>query len=100
MPRGRAESDLIGYTLVHDPIGDFNRGCFFNREAFHGDLDEGFWPTGSVWKAEVRDGSSFYVIVRGELMNPQRLAKYKGRVHRLGQDPLTDVDVWPDQSGW
>lgn len=88
MARGRTESDLIGYSLIYDPDGGFNRGCFFNREAFNGDLEEGFWPTGSVWKAEIRDGSSYYVIVRGEMMSPQKLSKYKGPVHRLGQRPV------------
>lgn len=76
--------DVYRFVLVHDPTGMYPKEHWFFRMAWNETLADGFWPSGSVWKAEVNHGPNFYVIVRGEELQPQTAVQYKGRVKRLG----------------
>lgn len=72
--------------LIHDPTGMFTRNGYFNRGAWTETLEDGHWPTGSVWRADVNNAPNFHVIVRGEGLSPQTAVRYKGKVRGLGQD--------------
>jgi len=86
-----SEPNLLGdnverLVLIHDPTGMYPRDHWFHRGAWSETLDDGYWPTGSVWRVEVNKAPDFYLIVRGEELEPQTAVRYKGKVNRLGQD--------------
>ena len=73
-------------VLVYDPTDMFPREHSFLRMAWSETLDEGYWPTGSVWRVEIRQATDFHIIVRGIEYEPQTAFRYKGKVRGLGAD--------------
>lgn len=84
--------EISRLVLVHDPSGSFPRDHWFYRMAWVETLENGYWPEGSIWRAEVSNGGgNFYVVVRGEPLEPQRAVQYKGKVKRIGHDKPRDI---------
>ncbi len=69
--------------LVYDPSDLYPRDHWFYRVSWQGTLEDGFWPTGSIWRAIVNEGSDFFVIVRGDECETQRAVQYKGKISHL-----------------
>lgn len=78
--QGRAR--VARYVLVHDPNDDWPRDHFFNRVPFEEGLDEGHWPSGSIWRVEHSQGPNHHIIIRGAILAPQKAVKYKGPINR------------------
>lgn len=85
------DSKLLGdnverLVLIHDPTGMYPRDGIFYKMAWVETLGDGYWPTGSVWRAEINKEPDFYLIVCGVELIPQTAVRYEASVNRLGQD--------------
>jgi len=70
------------YVIIHDPNDGWPLYHYFRRVPFNEGLDDGYWPSGSIWRVENRRGPNHHIIVRGAILTPQKAVTYKGPVER------------------
>ena len=82
---GNQRSDIAKYVLVYDPSDGWPRNHYFRRVPFEDGLNDGHWPTDSIWRVEHRSGPNHHIVVRGAVSSPQTAEIYKGPIdrHRL-----------------
>jgi hypothetical protein len=57
MCQTKIDENISRLILIHDPSGVYPKDRWFYRMAWQETLESGYWPTGSVWRAEVHEGS-------------------------------------------